>query len=54
MNKQMTTAEIELVQQSFARRDPISDKTRPIDDAANLYGYFIVTDSGGNVRRRWL
>jgi hypothetical protein len=26
MNKQMTTAEIELVQQSFARRDPISDK----------------------------
>jgi hypothetical protein len=26
MNKQMTTAEIELVQQSFAGRDPISDK----------------------------
>ena len=26
MNKQMTPAEIELVQQSFARPDPISDK----------------------------
>jgi hypothetical protein len=27
MNKQMTPAEIELVQQSFARPDPISDKS---------------------------
>jgi hypothetical protein len=26
MNKQMTPAEIELVQQSFARSDPISDE----------------------------
>jgi hypothetical protein len=26
MNKQMTPAEIELVQESFARPDPISDK----------------------------
>jgi hypothetical protein len=26
MNKQMTAAEIELVQESFARLDPISDK----------------------------
>jgi hypothetical protein len=54
MNKQMTRAEIELVLQGFARLAPISDKARPIDDTANLYGYFIVTDSDGNVRKRWL
>jgi hypothetical protein len=54
MNKQMTRAKIELVLQGFARLAPISGKARPIDDTANLYGYFIVTDSDGNVQKRRL
>jgi hypothetical protein len=54
MNKQMTPAEIELVQQGFVRLAALSDKARPIDDEANRYGYFIITDSDGNVRKRWL
>jgi len=31
MNKQMTPAEIELVQQSFVRPDPISDKAALVE-----------------------
>jgi len=54
MNKQMTPAKIELVQQGFVRLAALWDKARPIDDEANRYGYFIITDSGGNVWKRWL
>jgi hypothetical protein len=54
MNKQMTPAETEFVQQGSVRLAALSDKARPIDDEANWYGYFIITDSGGNVWKRWL
>jgi hypothetical protein len=54
MNKQMTPAETEFVQQGSVRLTALSDKARPIDDEVNRYGYFIITDSGGNVRKRWL
>ena len=54
MNKQMTPVEIELIQQGSVRLAALSDKARPIDDEANWYGYFIITDSGGNVWKRWL